>query len=191
SARRPYFRARSVAPHGRSGEHLHVDASSRGIARSWHAVGHDSYSGAIQESLGRAGFDDVVPHYSNWLSSGGALGGRAARLGGNRQRTLQAESPFVIRGADVPWETNPQGIIKWYLHPAMERSCHKALIFSVQKIPPESRSGKQHCQGGVVQYVVQGKGRTVMNEISHPWEAGDVVQLPLLPEGVTFQHFNE
>src|SRR5438067_2361576 len=51
----------------------------------------------------------------------------------NRQRTLQAESPFVIRGADVPWETNPQGIIKWYLHPAMERSCHKALIFSVQK----------------------------------------------------------
>jgi len=56
----------------------------------------------------------------------------------NRQRTLQAESPFVIRGADVSWETNPQGIIKWYLHPAMERSCHKALIFSVQKIPPES-----------------------------------------------------
>src|SRR5439155_4036643 len=109
----------------------------------------------------------------------------------NRQRTLQAESPFVIRGADVSWETNPQGIIKWYLHPAMERSCHKALIFSVQKIPPESRSGKQHCQGGVVQYVVQGKGRTVMNEISHPWETGDVVQLPLLPEGVTFQHFNE
>ena len=83
-ARRPYFRARPVAPHGRSGEHLYVDASSRGISRSWHAVGHDSYSGAIQESLGRAGFDDVVPHYSNWLSSGGALGGRAAPLGGNR-----------------------------------------------------------------------------------------------------------
>src|ERR1043166_2454204 len=53
----------------------------------------------------------------------------------DRQRALRAESPFVVRGADLPWETNPQGIMKWYLHPATERSCHKALIFSVQKIP--------------------------------------------------------
>jgi len=109
----------------------------------------------------------------------------------DRQRALQAESPFVVRSAEVPWETNPQGIMQWYLHPAMERSCHKALIFSVQKIPPRSRSGKQHCQGGVVHYIAEGKGRTVINEVDHAWEAGDVVQLPLLPEGVTYQHFNE
>src|ERR1700739_2018875 len=49
----------------------------------------------------------------------------------NSQRALQAESPFVIRGSQMPWETNPQGIMRWYLHPAMEKSCHKALIFSV------------------------------------------------------------
>src|SRR5947208_9011522 len=82
----------------------------------------------------------------------------------NRQRALQAESPFVIRGADVPWETNPQGSIKWYVHPAMKRSCHKALIYAVQKIPAESHSGEQQCQRGVVQYVVRGHGRTVMND---------------------------
>jgi quercetin dioxygenase-like cupin family protein len=109
----------------------------------------------------------------------------------DRQRALQAESPFVIRGAQLPWEINPQGTMRWYLHPAMQQSCHKALIFSVQKISPGGRSGKQHCQGGVVHFVVQGKGRTVINDVSHTWEAGDVVQLPLLPEGVTFQHFNE
>jgi uncharacterized cupin superfamily protein len=109
----------------------------------------------------------------------------------DRQRALQAESPFVIRGAALPWEVNPQGIMRWYLYPAMERSCHKALIFSVQKIPPGSRSGKQHCQGGVVHFVIQGKGRTVINDVAYPWEAGDVVQLPLLPEGTTFQHFND
>lgn len=109
----------------------------------------------------------------------------------DRQRALQAESPFVIRGAQIPWETNPHGIMRWYLHPAMQRSCHKALIFFVQKIPPGSHSGKQHCQGGVVHFVVQGKGTTIINDLSHAWEAGDVVQLPLLPEGVTFQHFNE
>ncbi len=109
----------------------------------------------------------------------------------DRQRALQAESPFVIRGAQIPWETNPHGIMRWYLHPAMQRSCHKALIFFVQKIPPGSHSGKQHCQGGVVHFVVQGKGTTIINDLPHAWEAGDVVQLPLLPEGVTFQHFNE
>jgi quercetin dioxygenase-like cupin family protein len=109
----------------------------------------------------------------------------------DRQRTLQAESPFVIRGAALPWETNPQGIMRWYLHPASERSCHKALIFSLQRIPPGSRSGKQHCQGGVVHYVLQGKGHTLINGESHAWEAGDLLQLPLLPEGVTFQHCND
>lgn len=109
----------------------------------------------------------------------------------DRQRTLRAESPFVVRGAELPWETNPQGIMKWYLHPATERSCHKALIFSVQKIPPRSSSGKQHCQGGVVHYIVQGHGRTVINNDSYEWRTGDIVQLPLLPEGVTYQHFND
>jgi uncharacterized cupin superfamily protein len=109
----------------------------------------------------------------------------------DRQRSLQAESPFVIRGAQVPWETNPQGIMRWYLHPVMEQSCHKALFFYSQKLPPGSHSGKQHCQGGIVHFVVQGKGKTVINDVPYAWEAGDVVQLPLLPEGVTFQHFNE
>ena len=98
----------------------------------------------------------------------------------NRQRALQAESPFVIRGSQIAWETNPQGVMRWYLHPAMEKSCHKALIFFVQRIPPLGRSGKQHCQGGVVQFVVQGKGRTIINDLSYAWEAGDLVQLPLL-----------
>src|SRR4051812_47923882 len=101
----------------------------------------------------------------------------------DQQRALRAESPFVIREAQLPWETNPQGIMKWYLHPATERSCHKALIFFVQKIPPGGRSGKQHCQGGVVHYVAQGKGRTIINDTAYEWEAGDIIQLPLLPEG--------
>jgi len=106
------------------------------------------------------------------------------------QRSIRARSPFVIKGNQIPWETNPHGIMRWYLHPLSE-SCHRALVFFLQKIPPGSRSGIQHCQGGVVHFVVQGKGRTVINDIPHVWEARDVVQLPLLPEGVTFQHFNE
>src|SRR5712692_238575 len=109
----------------------------------------------------------------------------------DQQRSIRASSPFVIKGSQLPWETNPQGMMRWYLHPALTQSCHRALIFFLQKIPPGSKSGIQHSQGGIVHFVVQGKGRTVINETAHAWETGDLVQLPLLPEGVTFQHFNE
>jgi hypothetical protein len=39
-------------------------------------------------------------------------------------------------------------------------------------------------------YIIGGKGYTVIDGVKHPWEAGDVVQLPLRRDGVVFQHFN-
>lgn len=117
--------------------------------------------------------------YSEWL---------ALR---DRQRILRAHGSFLVAGDDLPWEANPQGLMRWYLHPLLSPACHRALIFFLQKIPAGSRSGKQHCQGGIVHYIWQGRGKTVINGTSHAWAAGDVVQLPLLPEGATFQHFND
>jgi len=109
----------------------------------------------------------------------------------DRQRELRSQGSFVIKGSEIPWEINPHGIMRWYLHPALPYACHRALIFFLQRIPPGGRSGKQHCQGGVVHFVWEGNGKTLINDVSHAWSAGDVLQLPLLPEGVTFQQFNE
>jgi gentisate 1,2-dioxygenase len=60
----------------------------------------------------------------------------------------------------------------------------------VQEIPAGSRSGKQKHQGGRVHYVLEGKGYTVVDGVRHEWEKGDVVLLPIKPDGVVFQHFN-
>ena len=109
----------------------------------------------------------------------------------DRQRVMRSRGSSVIKGSDMPWESNPQGIMRWYLHPALTHGCHRALILFVQQISPGGHSGKQHCQGGVVHFVWKGKGKTIINGTPYEWSSGDVVQLPILPEGVVFQHFNE
>ena len=60
----------------------------------------------------------------------------------------------------------------------------------LQEIPAGSHTGKQKIQGGVVHYVIKGKGYTIMDGVRHDWEAEDLINLPINPEGVTYQHFN-
>jgi gentisate 1,2-dioxygenase len=60
----------------------------------------------------------------------------------------------------------------------------------VQEIPPSSRSGKQLLQGGRFHYVLEGKGRTIIDDTRHDWEKGDVILLPVKSHGVIHQHFN-
>ena len=59
-----------------------------------------------------------------------------------------------------------------------------------QEIPPLSHTGKQRLQGGLVHYILEGRGYTVLNGVKHEWEAGDCVVFPILPNGVEYQHFN-
>lgn len=109
----------------------------------------------------------------------------------DQERERRKRSLFVVEGDGLPWETNPQGKMKWYLHPAIDDTVIQNLIVYLQEIPPGSFSGKLKCQGGVVVYVVEGKGHTVIDEVSYSWETEDVVQLPIRPNGIVFQHFND
>ena len=104
----------------------------------------------------------------------------------------------VIRGEDLEYEINPQGKMKWYLHPSFEDRSMRSLLFYIQEIPPGSRSGKQHRQGGLVHYIMGGKGHTIIDGARYPdgpkrleWEAEDYMAIPLSPEGCQFQHFND
>ena len=38
--------------------------------------------------------------------------------------------------------------------------------------------------------VVEGAGHTVIDEQRYDWKKGDLLQLPIKPDGVVFQHFN-
>jgi gentisate 1,2-dioxygenase len=76
------------------------------------------------------------------------------------------------------------------MHPNIDSTAHKFIMFYTQEIPPASRSGKQRTQGGIVFVVVEGTGYTVIDEQRYDWKQNDVVQLPIKPDGVVFQHFN-
>ena len=108
----------------------------------------------------------------------------------DKERTRIANASVCVKGKELPLEVNPQGMLKWYMHPNIETTAHKFIMFYTQEIPPASRSGKQRCQGGVVFVVVEGVGHTVIDEQSYDWKKGDLFQLPIKPDGVVFQHFN-
>ena len=109
----------------------------------------------------------------------------------DKDRKNKKNALAVVPGEDLPWETNRQGIMRWYLHPIMEDTVINPFIFYQQEIPPGSRSGRVQTQGGQVFYIWEGKGYTVMDGVKHYWETGAVIQIPLKPMGVIYQHFND
>ena len=52
-------------------------------------------------------------------------------------------------------------------------------------------SGKHRHQGGLVIYIIQGEGYSIVDGERHDWEAGDLLLLPVKPGGVEHQHFNK
>ena len=51
-------------------------------------------------------------------------------------------------------------------------------------------SGKHRHQGGLIIYVIEGNGYSVVDGERCDWEKGDLVLLPLREKGVEHQHFN-
>lgn len=96
---------------------------------------------------------------------------------------------ILIRGGDRPWEQTRQGRIRYYLsREALQDTAFKDWSVFVHEI--RSQSGRHRHQGGLVIYVIEGKGYTVINDRRVDWEAGDLLLLPIRPGGVEHQHFN-
>jgi len=103
-----------------------------------------------------------------------------------RQREV---GQVVIRGRDISWEQNRQGLIKHYLHPLNwdELAVPYWLVF-IHEIG--NHSGRHRHQGGLGLFVLEGKGYTVVDGTRYDWEKGDLVILPMKPDGCEHQHFN-
>jgi hypothetical protein len=108
----------------------------------------------------------------------------------DRQREQYRNGIQVIKEAELPLEVSRQGLMRWYLHPAIKDTCLSVLMFYQQEIPPGSRSGRLKFQGGQVMMITEGRGYTTIDGVKHPWKAGDVVNLPLRADGIIVQHFN-
>ena len=57
----------------------------------------------------------------------------------DEERSRVAGSTVCVKGQELSWEMNPQGLMKWYMHPNIDLTAHKFLIFYAQKIPPADR----------------------------------------------------
>jgi hypothetical protein len=109
----------------------------------------------------------------------------------DEQRRDRSGGLQIVKGSELPVENNPLGLVQWYLHPAIKDTSLNTLLFYRQEIPPGSKSGRVKFQGGQVIFVAEGKGRTLLDGVAHAWEARDVLNLPLKPEGIVVQHIND
>jgi mannose-6-phosphate isomerase-like protein (cupin superfamily) len=95
----------------------------------------------------------------------------------------------VVRDEDRPWELTRQARLKFMLMPqAFDDTVLSDWWVFLEDI--RTHSGKHRHQGGLVIFVLEGKGHSVIDGERHDWEAGDLILLPLLPDGVEHQHFN-
>ena len=105
-------------------------------------------------------------------------------------RAEQKRAIKVIKGKELPLEINPQGLMRWYLHPDIHDTAIRTYFFYLQEIPPGSRSGKLRHPGEVIIYIKEGRGYTLLDGERYEWKARDLLTLPVRPDGVVFQHFN-
>lgn len=109
----------------------------------------------------------------------------------DRQRKQRESGLTVIRGKDLKWEDNALGQVRWYMHPLLDDRAINSLIVYEHKLAPGARGARLRYQGGMMVFVVEGRGHTVIDGEVFPWEKDAVIQLPLRPDGITYQHVND
>jgi hypothetical protein len=101
----------------------------------------------------------------------------------------QLTGPVVVKKSDREYEVNRQGRLIYYLDPVnfKDTPLQDWHVFSHDI---RTHSGRHRHQGGLVIYVIEGRGYSEVDGERIDWRKGDLLLLPLKPEGVEHQHFN-
>ena len=102
----------------------------------------------------------------------------------------QQAGRIVVRLADTPQELMRQGYLRYYLDAGRRVLDTPLQNWSVFTHEVRKISGKHRHQGGLIIYVIDGNGYSVVDGVRYDWEKGDLVLLPLREKGVEHQHFN-
>jgi hypothetical protein len=96
---------------------------------------------------------------------------------------------IVIHEGDREPELSRQGRLVFYMDPRTfpDLPCQQWVVFRHEV---RTQSGIHRHQGGIVIYVISGRGYSVVEGERHDWEADDLLLLPMQPGGVEHQHFN-
>jgi quercetin dioxygenase-like cupin family protein len=97
--------------------------------------------------------------------------------------------PIVVKASDRKVALSRQGRVKVMLEPMVYKDV-PLQTWRVFTHEIRTKSGKHRHQGGLVIYVLEGKGYSIVDEERKDWEKGDLILLPMKPDGVTHQHFN-
>lgn len=98
---------------------------------------------------------------------------------------------IVVRAKERPWDLFRQAKARRYLSPfEPELEDTARLEWDVFLQVFADRSGKHRHQGGLVIFILEGTGHSVIDDVRYDWEAGDLMLLKLTPGGVDHQHFN-
>lgn len=108
-----------------------------------------------------------------------------------RELERASKGRIVVRASERLWDMHKQANSKRYLsphEPELADTATQEWECFLQVFP--ERSGKHRHQGGLVIFVLEGTGHTVIDGERHDWTAGDLMLLPMTPGGVEHQHFN-
>src|SRR5258707_7283096 len=97
--------------------------------------------------------------------------------------------PVVIRAEDREWFQARQGKLLFYLDPVTFKDTplqHWRVFLHDIK----TRSGKHRHHGGLVIYLVERRGYSIVDGALKAWEMGDLVMLPMKPTGAEHDRFN-
>jgi hypothetical protein len=106
-----------------------------------------------------------------------------------KERNLKG--PVVLRYDEMEMFQARQGKLLFYMDPVFpafhDRPLQQWRVF-IHTIT--TKSGRHVHQGGLLIFVLEGKGYSIVDGERWDWEKGDLVLLPLKPGGVEHQHFN-
>ena len=101
----------------------------------------------------------------------------------------QLTGQVVIKPSDREVQVSRQGRLTYFLDPNQyEDTPLQDWHVFVNDI--RTHSGKHRHQGGLVIYVIEGKGYSIVDDERVDWETGDLLLLPIKQKGVEHQHFN-
>ena len=105
-----------------------------------------------------------------------------------RRRERSTKGKIVVRGDERAWEICPTGRLYRYFGEGIEDTALQDWHVFKSDIKTHSQSHRH--QGGIVIYVVEGSGHSMVGGVRKDWQAGDLLLLPITPGGVEHQHFN-
>jgi mannose-6-phosphate isomerase-like protein (cupin superfamily) len=100
----------------------------------------------------------------------------------------QLKGRIVCKFDDCPQDVTRQGRLRFYLDPSIEDTPLRHWAVFTHEV--RTKSGKHRHQGGLIIYVLDGRGYSVVDGERVDWQKGDLLLLPMRAGGVEHQHFN-